>query len=181
MTRVADPPLRLRGRRQGVIRSLVLPPAGIAALALTLEAAVRGRVAIDTLVFAGAMLMIAVLGLLHDTMRHVLVVDDAGLCWARGLQRRVYRWSEIEAVGVVRLAVGGLPSAKGAAAGGACSRSATHIALRVARGRAHHPLGRSGYNVILPNDFGPTEEIVRELRCRWRRHRPASGRDRPPT
>jgi hypothetical protein len=172
MTRAADPPLRLRGQRQGVIRSLVLPPAGIAALALALEAAVRGRVALDTLVFAGAMLMIAFLALLHDTMRHVLVVDDTGVCWARGLRRRVYRWSDIQEVGVVRLAAAGwrCPSPSGTIAGAPHSRSVTHIALRLAPGRSHGPRGQSGLKVILPNDFGPTEELDRELRRRWRRH-----------
>jgi hypothetical protein len=160
-------PLRLRGRRPGLIRLLVLPPAAIAALGPLLETAVRRSVAADTLVFSAMMLAIAGLGLFHELTRQVLVADEDGVCWSRGIRRTFYPWSNIEEIGVARLACREAAFAGAPVAGG--GRAVPDVGLKLAGGRSQD-VGPYGYDVILTNDFGaPTEEIVQQLRSRWRR------------
>jgi len=169
MTPHAAPALRLRGRRAGLVRLLVLPPAGIAALALAPEAAVRGSLTPSTLAFSAMMLAIAGLGWLHETVRQTLVADDYGVRWSRGLRRRVFSWAEIQDMG----AAGPVLGLQG-------------IGLRLVSASDPGDSPSTEYDFIVPNDFdAPTATIVAELRDRWRRatirtSAPSRQDERPP-
>jgi hypothetical protein len=182
----ANKPFRLRARRSSQIGILVVPPMGTAAASLWVETWFVGHISLGTTLFAGVMLVIAAVGLIYAMRPPTLVADAEGIRWSRGARQRIYRWSDIEEIGVARQkGLEGwdarLPRVLTGTSSGEIRRwRAPQIGLNLVATqspysdpgtRAFHK-GFTGYEVNLANDFdAPIEAIVDQLRSRWLQHR----------
>ncbi|CAN7534668.1 hypothetical protein LJR219_003780 [Phenylobacterium sp. LjRoot219] len=173
-----------------MVHLLVLPPMGVAAFSLWVEAWIGGRVSPGTIVFAAVMLAIAGFGLVHAMTPTTLVADQEGIRWRRGAKTQFFGWSDVEEIGVARpKGMEGwdapLPRALTGMRRSEIRRlSEPEIGLNLVAAKSPFPdpgtrayqMGFTGYEVNLPNDFGlPIEAIVDELRSRWLSHRQASA------
>ena len=129
------------------------------------------------------MFVIAAAGLLFASQPYRLLADNEGLHWSYGTKTQLFRWSEIEEIGIARpKGTEGWNSPVARALTGMSTndirrfrRPSIGLNLTAERSRYKDPgkrayyKGFTGYEVNVPNHFNsPIEAIIDELRVRWR-------------
>lgn len=182
MSHSIEKPLLLEARRTGLIRTLVVVPASAATLWLALDVWRRGEVEIATAILATAMYGLALWGLLFALKPYRLVADGEGIHWSYGIKRQLYRWSEIEEIGIARRkGTEGWDSPVARVLTGGGTRDLARfrkplIGLNLIAERSPYKeagerayrRGFTGFDVNVPNEFdAQIETVVDELRVRW--------------